>query len=299
VFELTCVPRDVSAETARTPSKSPDASAAAVEPQCCEASLRLIDDLDREIADCERELRRLGAYHRYVPLLCSVPGISWVLAYTIAAEIRNIHRFPTPRKLAGYMPARLPIRRPRPPRPAQQARTPISPLGARRSGYMALIEAGTTAGGPFHPDPGHYGCHHQYLRPPGEPARYYVVWIARLDHVAHVNEGRASRLERRLPMRASPPAGPSPLCRATSGELVSGRGNLDRLRGRLCGRPLLGRLLRPLLRHRIFDRLDPVGLLWLSDVHAPHCSSATSSPNSIASASSDGSLADATITGTP
>jgi transposase len=67
-----------------------------------DASLRLIDELDREITDCERELRRLGADHRYVPLLCTVPGISWVLAYTIAAEIGDIGRFPTPRKLAGY-----------------------------------------------------------------------------------------------------------------------------------------------------------------------------------------------------
>jgi len=33
------------------------------------ASLRLIDELEREITDCERELRRLGADHRYVPLL--------------------------------------------------------------------------------------------------------------------------------------------------------------------------------------------------------------------------------------
>jgi transposase len=67
-----------------------------------DASLRLIDDLDREITGCERELRRLGADHRYVPLLCTVPGISWVLAYTIAAEIGDISRFATPRKLAGY-----------------------------------------------------------------------------------------------------------------------------------------------------------------------------------------------------
>jgi transposase len=67
-----------------------------------EASLRLIDQLDDEINDCERELRRLGAEHHYVPLLCTVPGIGWVLAYTIAAEIGDIHRFPTPRKLAGY-----------------------------------------------------------------------------------------------------------------------------------------------------------------------------------------------------
>jgi transposase len=38
-----------------------------------EASLRLIDELDREIGECERELRRLGADHRYVPLLCTSP----------------------------------------------------------------------------------------------------------------------------------------------------------------------------------------------------------------------------------
>jgi transposase len=67
-----------------------------------EASLRLIDELEREISACEAELRRLGAEHRYVPLLLTVPGIGWVLAYTIAAEIGDIARFPSPRKLAGY-----------------------------------------------------------------------------------------------------------------------------------------------------------------------------------------------------
>jgi transposase len=67
-----------------------------------EASLRLIDELDREVDTCERELRRLGADHRYVPLLLTVPGIGWVLAYTIAAEIGDIARFPSPVKLAGY-----------------------------------------------------------------------------------------------------------------------------------------------------------------------------------------------------
>jgi transposase len=66
------------------------------------ASLRLIDELDREIGECERELRRLGADHHYVPLLCTVPGISWVLAYTIAAGLGDIGRFPSPRKLVGY-----------------------------------------------------------------------------------------------------------------------------------------------------------------------------------------------------
>jgi transposase len=67
-----------------------------------EASLRLIDGLEQEITGCEAELRRLGADHRYVPLLLTIPGIGWVLAYTIAAEIGDIGRFPSPVKLAGY-----------------------------------------------------------------------------------------------------------------------------------------------------------------------------------------------------
>jgi transposase len=67
-----------------------------------EASLRLIDELDSEIDGCERELRRLGADHRYLSLLTSCPGIGWVLAYTIAAEIGDIGRFRSPAKLVGY-----------------------------------------------------------------------------------------------------------------------------------------------------------------------------------------------------
>jgi transposase len=66
------------------------------------ASLRLIDDLEREIAGCERELRALGADHRYIPLLITCPGIGWALAFTIASEIGDIARFPSPRKLTGY-----------------------------------------------------------------------------------------------------------------------------------------------------------------------------------------------------
>ena len=66
------------------------------------AALAMIDDLDRQIAEAERELRRLGAEHRYVPLLMSAPGIAWVLGYTIAAEIGDIARFASPAKLTGY-----------------------------------------------------------------------------------------------------------------------------------------------------------------------------------------------------
>jgi len=66
------------------------------------ASVRLIDELERETDTVERQLRQLGAEHRYVPLLTTIPGVAWVLGYTIAAEIGDIHRFPSPRKLTGY-----------------------------------------------------------------------------------------------------------------------------------------------------------------------------------------------------
>jgi transposase len=66
------------------------------------AAVCLIDELDRQIGAIERELKQLGADHRYVSLLQTVPGIAWVLGYTIAAEIGDITRFPSPTKLAGY-----------------------------------------------------------------------------------------------------------------------------------------------------------------------------------------------------
>ena len=67
-----------------------------------DASLYLIDYLESEIAAIERELRSSGAEHPYVPLLLTVPGIGWVLAFTIAAEIGDITRFPSAKKLVGY-----------------------------------------------------------------------------------------------------------------------------------------------------------------------------------------------------
>jgi transposase len=66
------------------------------------AALRLIEVLDAEIHGCEAALRKAGADHAYVPLLMTAPGIGWVLGYTIAAEIGEITRFPTPKKLVGY-----------------------------------------------------------------------------------------------------------------------------------------------------------------------------------------------------
>ena len=78
-----------------------------------DASLELIDDLERQIAQINTELRAGGADHPYVPLLLTVPGIGWVLAFTIAAEIGDI----TPLSVAEEavrlhrpVPARAPVR---------------------------------------------------------------------------------------------------------------------------------------------------------------------------------------------
>jgi transposase len=67
-----------------------------------DASLLLIDDLERQIAKTAGELKATGADHRYVPLLMTAPGVGWVLGFTIAAEIGEIERFPSAQKLVGY-----------------------------------------------------------------------------------------------------------------------------------------------------------------------------------------------------
>ena len=66
------------------------------------ASVELIDDLERQIAEINRRLRKGHADHPYVALLMSVPGVGRVLAFTIAAEIGEIERFSSPQKLTGY-----------------------------------------------------------------------------------------------------------------------------------------------------------------------------------------------------
>ena len=59
-------------------------------------------------------------------------------------------------------------------------------------GYTALIEAGPAASGPFQAISGArtVAATTTFLLH-GSAARYYVVWITKLDHVAHVDEVRA------------------------------------------------------------------------------------------------------------
>ena len=97
------------------------------------AAVALIDDLDREIGAIERDLRRLGAEHPYVALLQTVPGIAWVLGYTIAAEIGDIEPLRVAEealRLHRPVPEGPPVRQHRPPRPAGQDRPQVPALGA-------------------------------------------------------------------------------------------------------------------------------------------------------------------------
>jgi transposase len=104
------------------------------------AAVALIDDLDRQIHGIERELRELGADHRYVSLLQTVPGVAWVLGYTIAAEIGDITRFATPKKLAGYTGLCPKVRQ----SGGMDRRGPLAKTGPKYLRW-ALLEAATNA----------------------------------------------------------------------------------------------------------------------------------------------------------
>lgn len=64
--------------------------------------LQLLDHLRRQIAGATR-LFRAGVKHSPVARrLMSLPGVSWILAYTLLAEIGQIERFKDARRLASY-----------------------------------------------------------------------------------------------------------------------------------------------------------------------------------------------------
>lgn len=67
-----------------------------------EASLALIDEVDRQIDACDQRLKPLGTTRAEMRLLQTVPGIGPVLAFTIASELGDIRRFVSATKLVGY-----------------------------------------------------------------------------------------------------------------------------------------------------------------------------------------------------
>src|SRR3954466_1313601 len=105
-----------------------------------DVSLQLIDDLDLRIAALTVQLKRQGVDHRYIPLLLTAPGIGWINAYTIASEIGDIARFPSPAKLCGYTGLCSRVRQ----SGAVDARGPISKHGPKYLRW-ALFEAALNA----------------------------------------------------------------------------------------------------------------------------------------------------------
>lgn len=161
------------------------------------ASLRLIDDLEREIAAIEGELRELGADHRYVPLLTTIPGIAWVLAYTIAAEIGDIARFASPAKLAGYSGLC--------PRVYQSGeRDRRGPLGKNGPRYLrwALVEA--TSHASRHP-----AYHERYERTKRRLGKQRGPRVAQVDLARRLAEAIWHMLTRTEPF--APASAPAPM----------------------------------------------------------------------------------------
>ena len=103
-------------------------------------SLALVDDLTARVDALELELRELGADHPSMRLLMTVPGVGWVLAYTISSEIGDIARFPTPKKLAGYTGLCPLVRQSGP----KDRRGPLAKNGPKYLRW-ALVEAATHA----------------------------------------------------------------------------------------------------------------------------------------------------------
>jgi transposase len=64
--------------------------------------LQLLDHVRRQIAGVTRDLRKQLEKTTEGRRLMSLPGIAWILAYTILAEIGRIERFGSARHLASY-----------------------------------------------------------------------------------------------------------------------------------------------------------------------------------------------------
>jgi transposase len=117
-------------------------------------SLSLVDELDRQIERCERELRAMGADHPDVALLRTLPGVAWVLGYTLAAEIGDIARFAGAKQFVSYTGLCPRVRQ-------SGTRDDRGPLTKQGPKYLrwALIEAATHAAS--HP---RYRDHYQRTR---------------------------------------------------------------------------------------------------------------------------------------
>jgi Transposase len=134
------------------------------------AAVAMIDELDGEIGQIDRELKALGADHRYIPLLQTVAGVAWVLGYTIAAEDRRRRSLRQPGqavRLHRPVPERLPVGLERSARPPHARRPQVPALGADGGGRPRLPPRALPRALPAHQAP--LG---QAARRQGRPGRH-------------------------------------------------------------------------------------------------------------------------------
>jgi transposase len=100
-------------------------------------ALAVIDLLDERLAPLERELGPLARADARVALLETIPGIGPLLGLTLAAEIGDIARFASARKLVGYAGLAPKVRQ-----SGQSSRTgPLSKAGSKTLRWAAVEAA--------------------------------------------------------------------------------------------------------------------------------------------------------------
>ena len=109
-------------------------------------ALTVIDWLDSRITPLDRELLPLARVDRRVELLRAIPGIGSLLGLTVVAEIGDIARFGSARKLVGYAGLAPTVKQ-----SGQSSRTgPLSKAGSKTLRWAA-VEAAQQAWRPTNP----------------------------------------------------------------------------------------------------------------------------------------------------
>ncbi len=75
----------------------------AEESETVNSAMRQIEFLEKEIAEVERLIAQAAMESAEIRRLMSVPGVNVIVAASFMAAIGDIHRFESPRKLAGYL----------------------------------------------------------------------------------------------------------------------------------------------------------------------------------------------------
>ena len=125
-------------------------------------ALAVIELLDERVAPLERELRHAARDDGRVVLLETIPGVGDLLGLTLASEIGDVARFPTPRKLIGY--AGL---APRVHQSGERSHTGALSKAGSRTLRWAAVEAAHAAWRPT--NPWHHGYRRHCQAPRQEP----------------------------------------------------------------------------------------------------------------------------------